>query len=110
MCSFEVAEGLTLLVPKPEFDAPTYEVCIRPERIRVGNANSTDGATNVNQLSGTVQNVAHLGADIHIVMELASGYRFTISEQFIGQSMDEYQGSLECTFFPSDCIVVAADS
>lgn len=110
LCTFEVAEGLTLSVPKPEFDAPTYEVCIRPERIRVGNAATTGGATNVNELNGTVQHVAHLGADIHIVMELASGHRITISEQFIGQSMDQYQGSLECSFFPSDCIVVAADS
>ncbi len=109
-CQFEIETGFNICVTKPDFKAANYEVCIRPERIRVhhtASENATDRLTN--QFSGTVLNIAHLGADIHIVLELASGDRITVSEQFTGQSLDRYTGTLRCTFYPSDCIIVASD-
>ncbi len=111
LCAFDIGAGVTIRVPKPEFEAPVYEVCVRPERIRTGRAMPAgDAAGPVNRLRGTIRHVAHLGADIHIVVELASGDRITVSEQFTGQSLEQYEETLECAFFPSDCIVVASDT
>ncbi len=106
---FETPTGLSIWVPVPEFDATGFEVCIRPERIQVNQSNSNgDAATPMNRLRGSARNVAHLGADIHIVIELESGDLCTVSEQFVGQSLEQYSGTLELSFYPSDCIVVAA--
>lgn len=111
LCHFAVESGLSIRVPKPDFEAPAYEVCIRPERIRVNRPDRGDDAdTQMNRLRGTAQHIAHLGADIHIVIELESGDLCTVSEQFTGQSLEQYAGILEFTFYPSDCIVVAAGS
>ena len=111
LCLFEVDSGFSIRVCKPEIDAAAYEVCIRPERIRVNAPEPThDSVSQMNRLSGTAVHTAHLGADIHVVVELKSGDLCTVSEQFIGQSLEQYDGALELTFFPSDCIVVAADT
>ncbi len=111
LCVFETEGNLSFWVPEPTFEAPSHEVCIRPERIRVG-SRETDGHNpdHINRFHGTVQNVAHLGADIHLVVQLASGDLITISEQFTGQSLDQYGDKIEFTFLPQDCIVVAANS
>ncbi len=109
LCLFEADSGLSIQVLNPDFVASKYEVCIRPERIRVNaDHHSADASVFVNRLRGTARHIAHLGADIHIVVELESGELCTVSEQFTGQSLDQYDGTIECTFFPSDCIVVAA--
>lgn len=111
LCVFETEENLSFWVPEPTFDATSHEVCIRPERIRVG-PRETDGQSpdHINRFHGTVQNVAHLGADIHLVVQLASGDLITISEQFTGQSLDQYGDKIEFTFLPQNCIIVAANS
>ncbi len=110
LCVFETDGNLSIWVPEPTLEATSYEVCIRPERIRIGfqpiDRRSMDYS---NQLQGTVKNVAHLGADIHLVVQLPGGETITISEQFTGQSLDQYGDTIEFTFLPEDCIVVAAN-
>jgi putative spermidine/putrescine transport system ATP-binding protein/putrescine transport system ATP-binding protein len=112
---FETAEGLKLLVPEPNGMAPEangFEVCIRPERIDTGNVGSAQVASDgpVNQLAGTVRDVAHLGAEIHLVIEIAAGRQITATEQYLGQTLEQSGENLELTFRPEDCIIVPAGS
>ncbi len=109
LCEFTLAENLSILVPSPEFDSIKYEVGIRPERIRTG-IDSKLESDYVNQIEGAVRNVAHLGADIHLVVELRNGDQVTVSEQFTGQSLEDYRKTLRLAFRPSDCIVVASNT
>jgi putative spermidine/putrescine transport system ATP-binding protein/putrescine transport system ATP-binding protein len=112
---FDTAEGLGLLVTDPDgaaTDADGYEVCIRPERIHTADAAaqpaSADGA--VNRLRGTVRDVAHLGADIHLVIELEAGRSITATEQYLGQTLEQAGEAVDLTFRPQDCIIVPAGS
>ena len=111
---FTTTEGLKILVPKPNGVAAgssAYEICIRPERIgtEVGeSAQATDGP--VNRLSGTVRDVAHLGANIHLVIELEGGRRITATEQYLGQPLEQAGESIGLIFRPKDCIIVPAGS
>ena len=109
LCEFTLAGNLSISVPDPEIHAESYEVCIRPERIRT-NSNFGHQAGCINQLRGAVRNVAHLGADIHLVAELDNGCMVTVSEQFTGQALDHCGNTISLAFRPSDCIVVAASS
>ena len=110
ICEFQIDSGLAIQVPKPEFDGQNYEVCIRPERIRVGAVNESHRVCgSINQFTGKILNIAHLGADIHIVAEISNGDLITVSEQFTGQSLEQYDETLQFSFYPSDCIVVSSD-
>lgn len=110
LCEFKSTQGLKFVVPAPEgvnHQGVSYEVCVRPERIlatSVGEAQSSSDSVNV--FSGTVLNVAHLGADIHLVVELSTGERITVSEQFVGQQLEQTGEQVQIEFRPADCIVV----
>ena len=83
-----------------------YELCVRPERIRVDDA-SPDTA---NLLTGTVRDVAHLGSDIHLLIELSNGRMVTVSEHYLGQPLEQSGQQVSLSFNPSDCIVVPEGS
>ncbi|MGI9413598.1 MAG: ABC transporter ATP-binding protein [Hyphomicrobiales bacterium] len=114
VCRFDTAEGLSLLVPAPNgagAGTDGYEVCVRPERITTDRGSSAaQAASDLNRLSGTVRDVAHLGADIHLVIELDCGRLITASEQYFGQALEQSGEPVELTFRPADCIIVPADS
>ncbi len=111
LCEFQIAENLSFLVVQPDLNVYGYEVCIRPERITVNVPRDYQNSSlNQNRLKGVVRNVAHLGADVHIVVEIASGDTLTVSEKFVGQSLEKNGEEIELTFRPCDCIVVAANS
>ena len=57
-----------------------------------------------------VRDVAHLGAAIHLVIELAGGRRITATEQYLGQPLELAGKRIDLTFRPEDCIIVPADS
>ena len=112
---FTTSEGHRLLVPPPSgpaSDASAWEVCIRPERIGIDTGGSAPAGAGgpVNRLSGTVRDVAHLGAAIHLVIELAGGRRITATEQYLGQPLELAGKRIDLTFRPEDCIIVPADS
>ena len=111
---FTTSDGHRLLVPRPSgsaSDASAWEVCIRPERIGIDTGGSAlAGAEPANRLSGTVRDVAHLGAAIHLVIELAGGRRITATEQYLGQPLELAGKHIDLTFRPEDCIIVPADS
>jgi putative spermidine/putrescine transport system ATP-binding protein/putrescine transport system ATP-binding protein len=112
---FETAEGLKILVPEPDgaaAEADGFEVCIRPERITLGNGGDapTGNGGPVNTFCGTVRDVAHLGADIHLVIEIDGGRQITATEQYLGQTLEQTGERVEMSFQPHDCIIVPADS
>ncbi len=86
------------------------EVCIRPERIHTGHVPGDWGEGPVNTLSGVIRHMAHLGSDIHLLVELPSGKRLTVIEQYLGQTLEQEGEPVTLTFRPQDCIVVPADS
>ena len=111
---FTTDEGHRILVPQP--DGPTsdpgaYEICIRPERIGIeASASARADAGPTNRLSGTVRDIAHLGAVIHLVIELEGGRRITATEQYLGQPLEQAGKAIDLLFRPEDCIIVPADS
>jgi putative spermidine/putrescine transport system ATP-binding protein/putrescine transport system ATP-binding protein len=111
---FETTEGLSLLVPTPNgamAGVDGYEICVRPERAIVGDSAGPETGTGpLNRLSGTVRDIAHLGADIHLLIELQNGRLITASEQYFGQALEQSGESVKLTFRPEDCIIVPADS
>jgi putative spermidine/putrescine transport system ATP-binding protein/putrescine transport system ATP-binding protein len=114
VCRFDTRSGPSLLVPTPDdgsSGADSYEVCVRPERINI-NAEAKPGAEQdgMNRLSGTVRDVAHLGPDIHLLVELEGGHLITISEQYHGQGLEQSGEQVELMFRPEDCIIVPATS
>jgi len=113
-CRFETTEGLSFLVPTPDgavSGSQDYEICVRPERIHTSYSSALakeSGA--LNRITGTMSDVAHLGADIHLVIETGGGRLITASEQYLGQGLEQSGEAVELTFRPMDCIVVPADS
>ena len=114
LCEFKTVQGMSFLVPVPVEGSASdtqYEVCIRPERICAGPIKTQKPESNhLNSFHGKVANVAHLGADIHLVVEIAGGGMITVSEQFVGQKLEQSGERVQLTFRPSDCIVVPADT
>ena len=57
-----------------------------------------------------MRDIAHLGAAIHLVIELAGGRRITATEQYLGQPLVLAGKRIDLTFRPEDCVFVPADS
>lgn len=118
VCRFNTVNGFSLLVPTPDSvstatSSQAYEVCVRPERITINprrESGNDDNANAMNLHAGTVRDVAHLGPDIHLLVELNSGDVLTVSEQYRGQALEQSGEQVELSFRPEDCIVVPADS
>lgn len=112
VCQFNTVNGLPMFVPIPDpvaTNPQTYQVCVRPERVNI-NAGGADDMEAINRHTGTVHDVAHLGPDIHLLIELKSGDILTVSEQYRGQALEQSGEQVELSFRPEDCIVVPTDS
>jgi putative spermidine/putrescine transport system ATP-binding protein/putrescine transport system ATP-binding protein len=109
---FETPEGIRMLVPEPNGAGAEkgYEICIRPERIQIDSTDPASTDAPGNTLPGTVLDVAHLGADIHLVIEVAGKRLITATEQYNGQPLEQTGQSVVLTFSPQDCIIVPAGS
>jgi putative spermidine/putrescine transport system ATP-binding protein/putrescine transport system ATP-binding protein len=110
---FVTVEGIRILVPHPDGSGTGdggYEICIRPERIRINPAGNAPADTPGNSLPGTILDVAHLGADIHLVIEIAGKRLVTATEQYNGQPLEQTGEDVILNFSPDDCIIVPADS
>ena len=112
---FEANAGFKALVPEPDRNLTQdsgYEICIRPERIQIFSKEEQVDAEggSINRLKGTIRDVAHLGADIHIVVKILGDRRLTVTEQFVGQTLDQAGEEVEITFRPEDVIIVPAET
>ncbi len=109
LVEFSIGKDISFLILRPDQDAGTYDVCIRPERIRTEDSQDLQQSSEFfNQLQGVVRDVAHLGADVHTLVELPDGERLTVSQQFTGQSLRQYGERIGLAFRPSDCIVISS--
>ena len=112
--AFRSRRGVDLVVPEPAATpAGGYEVGVRPERIEVLRGADRHGPApedGYNRLSGTIAEVIHLGADIHLLVDLASGERVLAMEKNVGRR-PEPVGTQVSLRFPSDgCIVLPLDA
>ncbi|MER8543330.1 ABC transporter ATP-binding protein [Mesorhizobium sp. M1334] len=87
-----------------------FDVCVRPERIRLGAAIESSEDSPVNEMRGTIRDVAHLGADLHLVVEIAGGQLLAVTEKYYGQALEQPGQEVAITFLPQDCIVVPSGS
>jgi len=112
---FETTQGFKVQVQEPDQDVPhdtEFEICIRPERIHIFRQEAKTYAINgdVNRLTGTIRDVAHLGAYIHLVIEIQDGRKITVTEQYLGQTLEQAGEEVIITFRPEDIIIVPAGS
>ena len=111
---FQSDDGLSIPVQYPGTNTGTgaaFEVCVRPERIQCLEDGRTNGSeSHSTTLSGTVRDAAHLGAEIHLLVELENGRLMTVVEQFLGQPLETNGEPVMLSFRSEDCIVVPADS
>jgi putative spermidine/putrescine transport system ATP-binding protein/putrescine transport system ATP-binding protein len=112
---FETTVGFKVQVPEPDQNIPhdgKFEICIRPERIFILRQGDETNAADIdtNKLPGIIRDVAHLGADIHLVIEIHGGQRITVTEQFMGQTLEQAGEEVIITFRPEDIIIVPAGS
>jgi putative spermidine/putrescine transport system ATP-binding protein/putrescine transport system ATP-binding protein len=81
-------EGTTLRVPADGSRAgEMYDVGVRPERVRLSPAGDSAGQAREadhTDLAGRVATVEHLGADIHVWVDLPSGQRLLAVEKNVG--------------------------
>ncbi len=111
--NFETKEGISLFISEPDgvtSGDESYDVCVRPERIRIDTTESPATVATGNTIKGTVGDVAHLGADIHFVVSIAGERVMTVTEQFNGQPLEQMGQDVFLTFSASDCIVVPSNS
>ncbi len=114
VASFETSEGLTINAAKPDDPKVAddgFELCVRPERInrRDGKEATSSAPAGQTVLKGEVQDIAHLGSDVHLVVNV-SGRPVVVIEQYHGQMLEHEGEDIELLFRPEDCIVVPADS
>lgn len=88
----------------------TYDIAIRPERLRVSHAvGDRSGEDQVNCLVGTVRKVTHLGADIELTVRLIGGQVVTAIEKNLGRSRHLEGSEIHLCFDPHDCLVVPSE-
>jgi putative spermidine/putrescine transport system ATP-binding protein/putrescine transport system ATP-binding protein len=109
---FETTEGLSINAVKPGDAAAggeRYELCVRPERINRFDGGRKRSSLNGGQtlVKGQVRDIAHLGSDVHIVVDV-SGRALVVIEQYHGQTLKHAGEDIELVFRPEDCIVVPA--
>lgn len=105
--------GFRMLVPAPDqkaAKAEAFDVCVRPERIRIDGPAEETVDMHVNAMRGTIRDVAHLGADLHLLIEVPGGQLLTVTEKYVGQTIERTGQEVAITFRPQDCIVVPSGS
>ena len=104
------ASGLSMLVPS-DGSLSQVEVCVRPERLIVVRGESQGAPPSsdaVNVIRGTVVDVAYLGADVHLFVEVEGGQRLAAIEKNLGQGLERIGEVVSLAFGVEDCIVVPA--
>ena len=106
---FSTDEGLVFtLAPNCPCGSGVWDVCIRPERIRIIRDDRSNMDTN--RITGTVLEASHLGPDLSVLAVTQSGQRLYAVEKNVGQSVPAHGSPIVLTFDPADCIVIAHSS
>lgn len=111
---FQTSEGFSINTAKPNGSVGAsdgFELCVRPERIsRLDRkASKSRASTRQNVLKGQVRDIAHLGSDVHLVVDVA-GRPIVVIEQYLGQNLQHAGEDIELVFSSEDCIVVPSNS
>jgi putative spermidine/putrescine transport system ATP-binding protein/putrescine transport system ATP-binding protein len=111
---FKTSEGVIIRVAWSSEDPAAsgdYEICVRPERICILREGKTaSSGLEMNHLIGKIKDVAHLGADIQLVVLIQGGRELLVTEQYVGQDLEQKGEDVAIEFRPEDCIIVPADS
>lgn len=100
---FESAEGSFIVADGAAFDGQACHLCVRPERLRILCGDAAPAPENV--LSGKLAAVAHLGAEIHYILETASGRTVLLIEQNRDQAIPGVGTALRVGFRAADVIL-----
>lgn len=110
---FKTDVGILLFVANtPSHKSERYEVCLRPERLKISHRiedNNKDLNGYINSIHGTVVDVAYLGPNINIMVELENKFNIIVVEKNIGQTVKKTGQKVTIVFKPNDCIVVPAE-
>ena len=90
----------------------SYDICIRPERVRILDSKRTSEESQgepLNRINGTIKDVIYLGADLEIIIALEGGAEITSIEKNIGQSIPVRGEEVTASFGASDVIVIGND-
>lgn len=101
---FVTADGAFLVMDQPEIGAQLCDLCVRPERLMVLPSTSLSDFPNI--LHGRVASFAHLGGEIHYIVQLASGRHVMLYEHFRGQAILESGADICLGFRPTDGVLV----
>jgi ABC-type Fe3+/spermidine/putrescine transport system ATPase subunit len=105
---FSTDDGLVLtLLPDRKFGVGAWDVCVRPERVKIVRS---DGPKEANCVSGTVLEASHLGPDLSVLAVTPSGQRVCAVEKNLGQPVPAHGAPIVLAFDPIDCIVIARES
>jgi putative spermidine/putrescine transport system ATP-binding protein/putrescine transport system ATP-binding protein len=102
------ADGRLLIADRPELTDRPCDLCVRPERLVILDADRPNGRLNV--INGSLETVAHLGAEIHYEVRLASGRSVLVFEQNRDQPIPHIGTKLRLGFRPSDGVLVLKDT
>ncbi|MGA8259549.1 MAG: ABC transporter ATP-binding protein [Arenicellales bacterium] len=105
-------EGLELRIPW-RGGQQACDVCVRPERITVGRPDEGDTAAPaafMNHLQGTVTDVAPMGADVYVTVELSTGEMLTVVEQYKGELSLSSGSTVAVGIRGEDCIVLPREA
>ena len=82
-------------------------MCVRPEHIdlSIGASTQCDGEGR-NVLQGAIVDVSYLGAELQVLVELASGQRMVVSQANRNQPCGRRREAVSLAFRPQDCIVL----
>jgi ABC-type Fe3+/spermidine/putrescine transport system ATPase subunit len=104
-CLFETKSDISLRIPKPGPADQSYDVCVRPERIKILEMNAAV-PTGWNVHPASIIEALHLGPHLSIVVETAEGRRLFATEPSVGVSHATVGAQVLLAFRPEDCIVV----
>jgi putative spermidine/putrescine transport system ATP-binding protein/putrescine transport system ATP-binding protein len=74
-------EGHDLTIPAQQVEAVDFDLAIRPERVDILGESAEPPSIDDTLLTGTVIDVAVLGAERHVSINLEGGHRFLVVEQ-----------------------------
>ncbi|MFB9984527.1 ABC transporter ATP-binding protein [Mesorhizobium kowhaii] len=106
--TYVTANGIEIRARSPSGRHDGADLCIRPENIELvdGAAGEVPGNRELNVLTGVVLDVAPLGADVHVVVELPGKSRLLAIRKNVGRSQAVAPGqTVRAVFDASDVLV-----
>jgi putative spermidine/putrescine transport system ATP-binding protein/putrescine transport system ATP-binding protein len=88
--------------------AAQYDLCVRPERMFI--ETELERTSALNSLSGTIVEIAAIGADVHIYVVLDSGERIVATRKNSGRPIERIGETIRVTFAPEDGALTVANT